>query len=137
MRPPMGGGAHIASPSHPGSGGMGILMPIYTVAIVVFFLYTIMKVNMRKAYRFPPELYMKNNLRRCRLRSKTNRKSRRRTIPTTGNSSTLRTTAPECRADCCQTCPSRTTPSSCSRRPSISKCSAGMPPPPLPLRLII
>ena len=44
MRPPMGGAGHIVSPSSPGSGGMGILMPIYTIGIIVFFLYTMMKV---------------------------------------------------------------------------------------------
>jgi hypothetical protein len=43
MRPPMGGAGHVV-PAPKGSGTMGVVMPIYTVGIVVFFMYTIMKV---------------------------------------------------------------------------------------------
>ena len=43
MRPPMGAGGHVVSPPS-GTGSMGILMPIYTIGIVVFFVYTLMKV---------------------------------------------------------------------------------------------
>lgn len=43
VRPPMGGGGHV--PSQKGSGPMGILMPLYTVGIVIFFVYTITKVR--------------------------------------------------------------------------------------------
>lgn len=43
MRPPMGGAPHLVS-APPGAGGMGILMPIYTIGIVIFFVYTMMKV---------------------------------------------------------------------------------------------
>ena len=43
MRPTMGGPG--VQPSQPkGSGTMGVLMPIYTIGIVIFFLYTTMKV---------------------------------------------------------------------------------------------
>ncbi|XP_037071303.1 uncharacterized protein LOC119092446 [Pollicipes pollicipes] len=42
MRPGGGYGGFI-QPQTKGSGAMGIIMPIYTVGIVVFFLYTIMR----------------------------------------------------------------------------------------------
>lgn len=44
MRPPMGGGA-MHQASQKSSGPMGFLMPLYTLAIVGFFVYTIMKVG--------------------------------------------------------------------------------------------
>ena len=44
MRPPLGGAGHVV-PGPKGSGTMGIVMPLYTVGIVVFFVYTIMKVK--------------------------------------------------------------------------------------------
>ncbi|XP_059480144.1 uncharacterized protein LOC132199437 isoform X3 [Neocloeon triangulifer] len=47
MRPPMGGAGHVV-PAPKGSGTMGILMPLYTVGIVVFFVYTIMKVLFKR-----------------------------------------------------------------------------------------
>ncbi|XP_069681323.1 resistance to inhibitors of cholinesterase protein 3 isoform X8 [Periplaneta americana] len=47
MRPPMGGAGHVV-PAPKGSGTMGIVMPIYTIGIVVFFMYTIMKVMFKK-----------------------------------------------------------------------------------------
>ena len=40
----MGGAGHVV-PAPKGSGTMGIVMPIYTIGIVVFFMYTIMKVR--------------------------------------------------------------------------------------------
>jgi hypothetical protein len=40
----MGGAGHVV-PAPKGSGTMGIVMPLYTVGIVVFFVYTIMKVS--------------------------------------------------------------------------------------------
>ncbi|ROT81563.1 hypothetical protein C7M84_025279 [Penaeus vannamei] len=44
VRPPMGGaGGMVPPPQGKGSGAMGIIMPLYTVGIVVFFVYTIMK----------------------------------------------------------------------------------------------
>ena len=43
MRPPMGGGAGYQANTK-GSGSMGFLMPLYTIGIVAFFVYTIMKV---------------------------------------------------------------------------------------------
>ncbi|ODN04449.1 hypothetical protein Ocin01_02256 [Orchesella cincta] len=47
MRPPVGGAGHI--PSAPKGGGtMGIIMPMYTIGIVCFFLYTIMKILFKK-----------------------------------------------------------------------------------------
>jgi len=43
MRPPMGAGA-LHQPQQRGGSSMGFLMPLYTIGIVVFFGYTIMKV---------------------------------------------------------------------------------------------
>lgn len=42
MRPPLGGAGHVPTPK--GNGTMGIIMPLYTLGIVLFFLYTIVKV---------------------------------------------------------------------------------------------
>ncbi|XP_017768528.1 PREDICTED: uncharacterized protein LOC108556776 isoform X2 [Nicrophorus vespilloides] len=47
MRPPMGGAGHVVPPSQK-AGSMGIIMPIYTVAIVVFFTYTLIKLLCKK-----------------------------------------------------------------------------------------
>lgn len=44
MRPPMGGAGHVVPPPKVG-GTMSIVMPLYTIGIVIFFMYTIMKVN--------------------------------------------------------------------------------------------
>ncbi|KAL7640077.1 UNVERIFIED_CONTAM: hypothetical protein RMT77_009491 [Armadillidium vulgare] len=49
VRPPMGGGGHMVPPQTKGSGAMGIIMPLYTVGIVIFFVYTIMKVLFKKS----------------------------------------------------------------------------------------
>jgi Resistance to inhibitors of cholinesterase homologue 3 len=49
MRPPLGGAGHVV-PSPKGSGTMGIIMPLYTVGIVVFFVYTIMKVSSKNYF---------------------------------------------------------------------------------------
>ncbi|XP_053982947.1 resistance to inhibitors of cholinesterase protein 3-like isoform X3 [Hylaeus volcanicus] len=43
MRPPLGGAGHVVS-APKGSSTMGIIMPLYTLGIVLFFLYTIVKV---------------------------------------------------------------------------------------------
>ncbi|KAK2575165.1 hypothetical protein KPH14_002568 [Odynerus spinipes] len=43
MRPPMGGAGHVV-PAPKGNGTMGVIMPLYTLGIVLFFLYTIVKV---------------------------------------------------------------------------------------------
>jgi len=43
----MGGAGHVV-PAPKGSGTMGIVMPIYTIGIVVFFMYTVMKVMFKK-----------------------------------------------------------------------------------------
>jgi hypothetical protein len=45
MRPSMGGPGMQPPQQKGGQGSMGILMPIYTIGIVIFFLYTVMKVN--------------------------------------------------------------------------------------------
>ncbi|KAK8392773.1 hypothetical protein O3P69_014893 [Scylla paramamosain] len=51
VRPPMGGaGGIVPPPQSKGSGAMGIIMPLYTVGIVVFFVYTIMKVLFKKGH---------------------------------------------------------------------------------------
>ena len=34
-----------------GQGTMGILMPIYTIGIVIFFLYTVMKVGSNNFFK--------------------------------------------------------------------------------------
>ncbi|CAG7724704.1 unnamed protein product, partial [Allacma fusca] len=48
VRPPVGGAGYQA-PAPKGGGTMGIIMPLYTIAIVVFFVYTIMKILFRKS----------------------------------------------------------------------------------------
>ncbi len=46
MRPAMGGpGLHPQAQRQSQQGAMSILMPLYTVGIVIFFVYTIMKVR--------------------------------------------------------------------------------------------
>ena len=45
MRPSMGGHGMQPPTQQRGQGTMGVLMPIYTIGIVIFFLYTVMKVN--------------------------------------------------------------------------------------------
>jgi len=47
-RPTPGGYGTIPQPAAKGAGIMGIIMPLYTTAIVVFFVYTIMKVMFKK-----------------------------------------------------------------------------------------
>nr|ARU12126.1 resistance to inhibitors of cholinesterase 3 variant 3 [Locusta migratoria manilensis] len=47
MRPPMGGAGHVV-PAPKTGGTMGIIMPMYTIGIVIFFMYTIMKVMFKK-----------------------------------------------------------------------------------------
>lgn len=47
IRPPMGGAGHVV-PAPKGSGTMGIIMPLYTIGIVVFFMYTMMKLIFKK-----------------------------------------------------------------------------------------
>lgn len=42
MRPPMGAGFH--TPAAPKGNTMGFVMPLYTIGIISFFLYTILKV---------------------------------------------------------------------------------------------
>ncbi|XP_065572318.1 uncharacterized protein LOC136034814 isoform X2 [Artemia franciscana] len=52
MRPPMGAGAHVGNNKKGiavgGGGAMNILMPLYTIGIIVFFVYTVMKVLFKK-----------------------------------------------------------------------------------------
>jgi len=40
----MGGAGHVVPPPK-GTGTMGIVMPLYTIGIVIFFMYTMMKVS--------------------------------------------------------------------------------------------
>ncbi|XP_013118941.2 uncharacterized protein LOC106095974 isoform X2 [Stomoxys calcitrans] len=47
MRPPMGAGA-MHQPQAKGNQSMGILMPLYTIGIVIFFGYTIIKIVFKK-----------------------------------------------------------------------------------------
>ena len=44
MRPTLGGPGIQANQKQAAGGGMGVVMPIYTVAILVFFIYTIVKI---------------------------------------------------------------------------------------------
>ncbi|KAF0313409.1 hypothetical protein FJT64_016064 [Amphibalanus amphitrite] len=50
VRPGMPGGGFggYTAPQAKGSGAMGIIMPIYTVGIVIFFVYTIMRVMFKR-----------------------------------------------------------------------------------------
>ncbi|RZF48391.1 hypothetical protein LSTR_LSTR007558 [Laodelphax striatellus] len=48
MRPPMGGAGHVV-PAPKGGTTMGIIMPMYTIGIVIFFMYTMMKLLFRKS----------------------------------------------------------------------------------------
>jgi len=52
MRPPIGAGSHVQSQKRTEGGGgtMGLLMPMYTIGIVIFFGYTVMKVRMFRYY---------------------------------------------------------------------------------------
>lgn len=43
----MGGPGHVVQPSQKGSS-VGILMPMYTVGIVIFFSYTLLKIIFKK-----------------------------------------------------------------------------------------
>lgn len=45
MRPPMGGAGHVVPAPKATQGALGILMPLYTVGIVMIFVYTMMKVS--------------------------------------------------------------------------------------------
>ncbi|KAL5288144.1 hypothetical protein ACFFRR_008786 [Megaselia abdita] len=48
MRPPMGAG-NMKAQQKAATGSMGIIMPIYTIAIVLFFLYTLSKIMGKKS----------------------------------------------------------------------------------------
>ncbi|KAJ8967400.1 hypothetical protein NQ314_002907 [Rhamnusium bicolor] len=52
MRPTLGGAGHVVPPPKQGTGSMGLIMPIYTVGIVIFFTYTVMKKQPEALY--PP-----------------------------------------------------------------------------------
>jgi len=51
MRPPMGAGSHQQPATRTNS--MGLIMPLYTVGIVAFFVYTIMKIICKKSPATP------------------------------------------------------------------------------------
>lgn len=54
MRPPMGGAGHVVPPPKATQGALGILMPLYTIGIVMIFVYTMMKVRkIHSEYPFP------------------------------------------------------------------------------------
>lgn len=46
MRPPMGAGSH--HQATPKGSSMGLIMPLYTIGIVAFFIYTIMRLVCKK-----------------------------------------------------------------------------------------
>ncbi|CAH1958219.1 unnamed protein product [Acanthoscelides obtectus] len=54
MRPTMGGPGHVVPPPKQGTGSIGLIMPIYTIGIVIFFTYTVMKIIFKKQ---PESLY--------------------------------------------------------------------------------
>ena len=54
MRPPMGAAGRVV-PAPSGNSTMGIIMPLYTLGIVLFFLYTIAKVQTH--LKFSPFFY--------------------------------------------------------------------------------
>ncbi|KAJ8925943.1 hypothetical protein NQ315_009795 [Exocentrus adspersus] len=54
MRPTLGGAGHVVPPPKQGTGSMGLIMPIYTIGIVVFFTYTVLKLIFKKQ---PESLY--------------------------------------------------------------------------------
>ncbi|XP_055631411.1 titin-like isoform X4 [Toxorhynchites rutilus septentrionalis] len=54
MRPPMGAGSHQSTKS---ANSMGFIMPLYTIGIVSFFIYTILKLIFKKTPTAPyPEI---------------------------------------------------------------------------------
>ncbi|XP_029730408.2 titin homolog isoform X3 [Aedes albopictus] len=54
MRPPMGAGSHQSTKS---ANSMGFIMPLYTIGIVSFFIYTILKLIFKKTPATPyPEI---------------------------------------------------------------------------------
>lgn len=53
MRPPMGAGSH--QQPNPKASSMGFIMPLYTIGIVAFFIYTIMKLVCKKSPTTPYE----------------------------------------------------------------------------------
>ncbi|XP_063932946.1 titin isoform X3 [Zophobas morio] len=48
MRPTIGGAGHVVPPSKQGTSSMSVIMPIYTIGIVIFFTYTLMKILFKK-----------------------------------------------------------------------------------------
>lgn len=52
LRPPMGAGSH--HQAVPKGNSMGFIMPLYTIGIVAFFIYTVMKLVCKKTPA-PPE----------------------------------------------------------------------------------
>lgn len=47
----MGGAGHVVPPPKATQGALGILMPLYTIGIVMIFVYTMMKVcNIHSEY---------------------------------------------------------------------------------------
>jgi hypothetical protein len=48
MRPTIGGAGHVVPPPKQGTSSMSVIMPIYTIGIVIFFTYTLMKIIFKK-----------------------------------------------------------------------------------------
>ena len=76
MRPTLGGPGIQPSQKQQAAGSMGVVMPIYTVAILVFFIYTIVKVTTYNAH-FRPCSY-RYYLRFCLKTTRTRRTRRTR-----------------------------------------------------------
>ena len=80
MRPTMGGPG-IQQQQPKGGGTMGVIMPIYTIAIIIFFVYTTMKVHIQ-GLPFLIILYVSRYCSRIRMKMVMKMKQKRRELVT-------------------------------------------------------
>ena len=81
MRPTMGGPG-IQQQQPKGGGTMGIIMPIYTIAIIIFFVYTTMKVGIERLFFFIIFFYVLRYCSRIRMAMMMKMKQKRRELVT-------------------------------------------------------